>query len=93
MLRVPSGRTHRPPGSKKFGRRIGKKLRVRRESLSPIPSAVEVANEAQISVDALRKIERGEVADPGFLTVVRLCRALKLPAAEVEHAVLGRRRR
>jgi transcriptional regulator with XRE-family HTH domain len=60
--------------------------------LDPIRSAVEVAREARLSVDALRKIERGEIADPGFFTVIRVCRVLKLSAAEIERAALGRRR-
>jgi hypothetical protein len=67
-------------------------IRKRREELKPIPSVVTVANAARISVDALRKIERGEVADPGFFTVIRVCRVLKLSAADVEHQALGRRR-
>ena len=60
--------------------------------MDPIRSAVEVAREARLSVDALRKIERGEIADPGFFTVIRVCRVLKLSAAEIERAALGRRR-
>lgn len=89
---MPSGRTPRPPGADKMGRRLGKVIRERRNTLAPSPSALAVANEAHISVDALRKIERGEIADPGFFTVVRLCRVLKLSTADIERAALGRRR-
>lgn len=89
---MPSGRTPRPAGADKVGRRLGQAIRKRREELDPIPSVVAVANAARISVDALRKIERGEVADPGFFTVIRVCRVLKLSAAEVERKALGRRR-
>ena len=41
-------------------------------------SAAEVAQEAGISLDTLRKIEQGVIATPAFFTVVALARVLGL---------------
>lgn len=43
-------------------------------------------------MDALRKIERGDIPDPGFFTVARICRALDVSLEDVEVASLGKRR-
>ena len=44
-------------------------------------SAAEVALLAGISLDTLRKIERGAIATPAFFTVVALARVLDLDLA------------
>jgi transcriptional regulator with XRE-family HTH domain len=41
-------------------------------------SAAEVAQRAGISLDTLRKIERGAIATPAFFTVAALARVLDL---------------
>jgi len=44
-------------------------------------SAAEVAAQAGISLDTLRKIERGAIATPAFFTVTALARVLDLDLA------------
>ena len=44
-------------------------------------SAAEVALRAGISLDTLRKIERGAIATPAFFTVAALARVLELTLA------------
>jgi len=55
-------------------------------------SAAEVALAAGISLDTLRKIERGAIATPAFFTVAALARVLDLDlndlAAELQAASL-----
>jgi transcriptional regulator with XRE-family HTH domain len=55
-------------------------------------SAAEVALAAGISLDTLRKIERGAIATPAFFTVAALARVLELDlndlAAELQAASL-----
>ena len=46
-------------------------------------SAAEVALAAGISLDTLRKIERGAIATPAFFTVAALARVLDLNLNEV----------
>jgi hypothetical protein len=46
-------------------------------------SAAEVALGAGISLDTLRKIERGAIATPAFFTVAALARVLDLDLAEL----------
>ena len=52
-------------------------------------SAAETALRAGISLDTLRKIERGAIATPAFFTVAALARVLDLDLAEL--AALERR--
>ena len=56
------------------GKVLGQLLRTARGPRS----AADVANEAGISLDTLRKIERGAIAAPAFFTVVALSKALDL---------------
>jgi transcriptional regulator with XRE-family HTH domain len=55
-------------------------------------SAADVALRAGISLDTLRKIERGAIATPAFFTVVALARVLGVDLSsladlvDVEHA-------
>ncbi|HEY7488009.1 MAG TPA: helix-turn-helix transcriptional regulator [Streptosporangiaceae bacterium] len=56
------------------GRALGQVLRAARGPRS----AAAVAHEAGISLDTLRKIERGAIAAPAFFTVAALARVLDL---------------
>ncbi|GAA4076558.1 helix-turn-helix domain-containing protein [Actinomadura miaoliensis] len=59
------------------GRALGRILRAARGPRS----AAAVAAEAGISLDTLRKIERGAIAAPAFFTVAALARVLDLDLA------------
>lgn len=56
------------------GKALGQVLRAARGPRS----AAAVAHEAGISLDTLRKIERGAIAAPAFFTVAALARVLDL---------------
>ncbi|TDC62262.1 XRE family transcriptional regulator [Actinomadura sp. GC306] len=56
------------------GKALGQVLRAARGPRS----AAAVAQEAGISLDTLRKIERGAIAAPAFFTVASLARVLDL---------------
>lgn len=56
-------------------------------------SAAEVAFEAGISLDTLRKIERGAIPTPAFFTVAALARVLGLDLSALAEAVSGEERR
>jgi transcriptional regulator with XRE-family HTH domain len=56
------------------GRALGQVLRAARGPRS----AAEVAHHAGVSLDTLRKIERGAISTPAFFTVAALARALDL---------------
>ncbi|HLU28647.1 MAG TPA: helix-turn-helix transcriptional regulator [Glycomyces sp.] len=66
------------------GRALGRALRAARGSRS-LP---DVAAEAGVSPETLRKIETGRIATPAFFTVAALCRALGLSADDLaaDHA-------
>lgn len=67
-------RTPLTEGERDRGRALGKVLRAAR-----VPrSAAEVAHEAGVSIDTLRKIERGAIPNPAFFTVAALARVLEL---------------
>lgn len=51
-------------------------------------SAAAVAYEAGISLDTLRKIERGAIATPAFFTVAALAKALGLDLSELAEALV-----
>jgi transcriptional regulator with XRE-family HTH domain len=59
------------------GKALGQVLRAARGPRS----AAAVAHEAGISLDTLRKIERGAIAAPAFFTVAALARVLDLDLA------------
>ncbi|MQY06119.1 helix-turn-helix domain-containing protein [Actinomadura macrotermitis] len=63
------------------GRALGQVLRAARGPRS----AASVAAEAGISLDTLRKIERGAIAVPAFFTVAALARALGLDLSDLAH--------
>lgn len=56
------------------GRALGRMLAAARGKRS----AAEVAGQAGVSLDTLRKIERGVICGPSFFTVAALARALDL---------------
>lgn len=80
-------RTPRSRSAVLGGRRLGRILREARLAIDPPPAPTAVAYRAKISVDALRKIEAGTVADPGFFTVMRIARQVGLTSAELERLV------
>jgi transcriptional regulator with XRE-family HTH domain len=51
-------------------------------------SAAEVALRAGISLDTLRKVERGAIATPAFVTVVALARVLDLDLTDLADLVI-----
>ncbi|GAA1526361.1 helix-turn-helix transcriptional regulator [Actinomadura kijaniata] len=67
------------------GRALGQILRAAR---GPRPAS-SVAAEAGISIETLRKIERGAIAVPAFFTVAALARVLDLDLAELARTLDG----
>lgn len=67
-------RTPLTEGQRDRGRALGAILRAGRASRS----AAEIAHEAGVSIDTLRKIERGAIPSPAFFTVAALARVLEL---------------
>jgi transcriptional regulator with XRE-family HTH domain len=67
-------RTPLTPQERARGLALGRALQVARGTRS----AAEVAVLAGVSLDTLRKIERGAIATPAFFTVAALARALDL---------------
>jgi DNA-binding phage protein len=78
MVRVPLTEAERERGE-----RLGAVLREARGARS----MVEVAAEAGISVETLRKIETGRIPTPAFFTVVALADAVGLPLEVLRGAV------
>jgi transcriptional regulator with XRE-family HTH domain len=65
------------------GKALGRLLRAARGHRS----AAAVAQHAGISLDTLRKIERGAIAAPAFFTVAALARVLELDLSALAEAV------
>jgi len=80
MVRVPLTEAERERGE-----RLGAVLREARGGRS----MVEVAAEAGISVETLRKIETGRIPTPAFFTVVAVADAVGLPLDSLRGAVAG----
>ena len=74
MVRVPLTDEERERGE-----RLGQALRTARSGRS----MVDVAAEAGISVETLRKIETGRIPTPAFFTVTAIADAVGLPLDEV----------
>ena len=72
MVRVPLS-----PEQIRAGQRLGALLRTARAGRPP----EDIARDAGISPETLRKIEVGRLPSPSFGTVVGLCDALGLPLA------------
>jgi len=53
-------------------------------------SAADVARQAGISLDTLRKIERGAIATPAFFTVAALARALRIDLTWLADSMSGK---
>lgn len=70
MVRTPLSKADRERGAQ-----LGQRLRAARGTRT----AVDVAAEAGISVETLRKIEHGRIPTPTFFTVVAIARAVNLP--------------
>ncbi|WP_131735723.1 helix-turn-helix domain-containing protein [Actinomadura roseirufa] len=67
------------------GKALGQVLRAARGPRS----AAAVARDAGISLDTLRKIERGAIAAPAFFTVASLARVLDLDLTTLAHRLDG----
>jgi len=80
MVRVPLTEAERERGE-----RLGAVLRGARGPRS----MVEVAAEAGISVETLRKIETGRIPTPAFFTVVAVADAVGLPLEALRQASAG----
>ena len=80
MVRVPLTEAERERGE-----RLGAVLRETRATRS----MVDVAAEAGISVETLRKIETGRIPTPAFFTVVAVADAVGLPLDALREAVAG----
>jgi transcriptional regulator with XRE-family HTH domain len=84
MVRTPLSREER-----ERGQALGRALQRARGGVS----AAEVARRAGISLDTLRKIERGAIATPAFFTVVALARALDVDLTSLADSVGSERPR
>ena len=71
MARRPSTRAE-----KERGAQLGKRLQSARQGAGR--TTEEVARTAGISVDTLRRIEQGQVANPGLFTVASAAAAIDL---------------
>ncbi|QFG23838.1 helix-turn-helix domain-containing protein [Actinomadura sp. WMMB 499] len=74
MVRTPQTEEQRDRG-----KALGRILRAARGPRS----AAAVAHDAGISLDTLRKIERGAIAAPAFFTVASLARVLDLDLSDL----------
>ncbi|NEE02510.1 helix-turn-helix domain-containing protein [Phytoactinopolyspora halotolerans] len=79
MVRVPLSVSERDRGE-----RLGQALRAARGERS----IVDVASEAGISAETLRKIERGRIPTPAFFTVAAVADALGLSLDSVLSQVM-----
>jgi len=68
------------------GRRLGTYLRQARGQRT----LVEVAQQAAISPETLRKIETGRMPTPAFATIAALARALSVPLDDLAQICLAR---
>jgi transcriptional regulator with XRE-family HTH domain len=73
------------PEERARGQRLGAQLREARGERS----MVEVAAQAGVPVETLRKIEAGRIPTPAFFTVVSLAHALGRPIDDLVQAAEG----
>jgi len=77
------------PAERERGRRLGAALRTARGDRS----MVQVAAQAGVPVETLRKIETGRIATPAFFTIAALAATLRLDlktlAADVTPSTIG----
>jgi transcriptional regulator with XRE-family HTH domain len=76
-------RTPLTPDEKRRGIALGRVLRTARGRRS----AAEIALGAGVSLDTLRKIERGAISSPAFFTVAALARTLGVELAQIAEQV------
>jgi transcriptional regulator with XRE-family HTH domain len=74
MVRLPL-----TPAQVEAGRRLGSRLRAARADRDP----TQIAMQAGISPETLRKIETGRLPTPAFGTIVSLAEALDIPLQEL----------
>jgi transcriptional regulator with XRE-family HTH domain len=72
------------PDERRRGKALGRALQRARGRRS----AAEVSRLAGVSLDTLRKIERGAIATPAFFTVAALARVLDLDLATLATSTL-----
>jgi transcriptional regulator with XRE-family HTH domain len=77
-------RTPLTEGQRDRGRALGRALRAARGPRS----AAEIAHQAGISLDTLRKIERGAISTPAFFTVAALARALGIDLSALARGLM-----
>ena len=82
MVRLPL-----TPSERERGERLGAALREARGDRS----LVDVAADAGISAETLRKIETGRIPTPAFFTVSALARAVGLPLDSLADDVIPAR--
>jgi ribosome-binding protein aMBF1 (putative translation factor) len=72
---------------REHGRRIGRLIADRREQTRR--SAPELAQEASVAIDTIRRLEIGRVPTPAFLTVARLAGVLQLSLDDLHAQASG----
>lgn len=70
-----------------WGSRLAKELRDLRNSLEV--SAEQIAVDSGVSVETVRRIERGLVPSPGFFTIFRLAGTLQVGLDQLAVAATG----
>ncbi|MGH7857721.1 MAG: helix-turn-helix domain-containing protein, partial [Candidatus Binatia bacterium] len=70
-----AGRKVTTDAARRRAQKLARELRTRRSDALGL-TAEALGQRAGVSIDAIRKIERGVVADPGFFMVGRLANAL-----------------
>ncbi|WP_460857961.1 helix-turn-helix domain-containing protein [Nocardiopsis coralliicola] len=78
-------RTPLTEGQRDRGRALGQVLRAARAPRT----AADIAAEAGVSIDTLRKIERGAIPNPAFFTVAAIAGAVGLDLADLAARVGG----
>jgi transcriptional regulator with XRE-family HTH domain len=79
------GRKPAPESKKRRGERLVRELVEARERTQL--SQLDLSSRSGITLDAIRKIERGVVLEPGFFTVADLAIALGLDLARLAEPV------
>lgn len=83
------GRHRTSPLDAARGHALGAQLRSKRQATGS--SQEQVARDAGVATATLRKIENGDVANPGFFTVLSLAAVLDLPVMELVAALQANR--
>lgn len=91
MYSILVPRTPHTADQRAFGTELGLVIAERRKEAKM--SGQALAENARLSVDGLRKLETGQVPDPGFQTVLRLARSLDVTLDQLVEQVTARRGR